>query len=54
MGDGGGCPDEEGRFNCCHCGRKLPKNAPSALCERCRRRASARGWDDECFNDYDR
>ena len=31
-GDGGGCPDEQGRFNCVLCGRKLPKNHPSAIC----------------------
>ncbi len=32
MGDGGGCPDEEGRFNCVLCGRKLPRGASSAIC----------------------
>lgn len=31
-GDGGGCPDEEGRFNCVACGAKLAKGATSALC----------------------
>jgi hypothetical protein len=35
-GDGGGCPDSEGRFNCVLCGRKLPKRATSAICARCR------------------
>lgn len=32
LGDGGGCPDEEGRFNCVLCGNKLPKGATSAIC----------------------
>ncbi len=35
-GDGGGCPDEEGRFNCVWCSNKLPVNAPSAICNSCR------------------
>ena len=39
-GDGGGCPDSEGRFNCVLCGRKLPKRATSAICTRCRERES--------------
>lgn len=48
-GDGGGCPDAEGRFNCVECGRKLPKNARSSICTRCiasmdRRREQ--GWED--------
>ena len=35
-GDGGGCPDAQGRFNCVGCGQKLVKGAPSALCISCR------------------
>ena len=36
-GDGGGCPDRQGRFNCVSCGKKLPKGASSAICATCRR-----------------
>ncbi len=36
-GDGGGCPDAEGRFNCAGCGRKLAKNSRSSLCSPCLR-----------------
>ena len=35
-GDDGGCPDEDGRFDCVLCGTKLPKGAPSAICTGCR------------------
>jgi hypothetical protein len=35
MGDGGGCPDASGRFRCVECGRKLPKNAASSICQKC-------------------
>jgi len=35
-GDGGGCPDEEGRFACVLCGAKMPARATSAICEGCR------------------
>lgn len=34
-GDSGGCPDEDGRFDCVTCGRKLSKNATSSICSRC-------------------
>lgn len=47
-GDGGGCPDSEGRFNCCGCGVKLPRGARSALCEGCR--SNPRCF--ECGYDY--
>lgn len=40
LGDGGGCPDAQGRFNCVGCGRKLRKGATSALCQTCVTRAS--------------
>ena len=36
LGDGGGCPDASGRYNCVECGRKLAKGARSALCTGCR------------------
>ena len=32
LGDDGGCPDAEGRFNCVLCGVKLPKGARSSIC----------------------
>ena len=32
QGDGGVCPDEEGRFNCVLCGVKLPRGATSSIC----------------------
>lgn len=35
FGDGGGCPDEQGRFNCVLCGKKLPKGNHSSICNRC-------------------
>jgi len=38
LGDGGGCPDAEGRFDCCGCGAKLPAGSRSALCDGCHRR----------------
>ena len=34
LGDGGGCPDEKGRFDCVLCGRKLPRGATSSICDR--------------------
>lgn len=39
-GDGGGCPDSSGRFACCECGGRLPRNSSSAMCSRCRHRRS--------------
>ncbi len=36
LGDSGGCPDEDGRFDCVTCGAKLPKGASSAICDSCR------------------
>jgi hypothetical protein len=35
-GDDGGCPDEDGCFDCVLCYQKLPKNAPSSICTNCR------------------
>lgn len=37
LGDGGGCPDAQGRFNCVLCGRKLPRGATSSICTNNRR-----------------
>lgn len=47
QGDGGGCPDEQGRFNCVTCGRKLPRGASSSICLTCRKRQSRRGYDED-------
>lgn len=52
-GDGGGCPDAEGRFDCVLCGRKLPRGATSAICTRCRFRGDADEWDDRDDRDHD-
>jgi len=51
MGDGGGCPDKQGRFNCVDCGRKLAKGASSALCHSCRGSVLERTerWDQDDF-----
>lgn len=34
----GGCPNHDGSFNCASCGRKMPKNSPSAVCAKCHKR----------------
>ncbi len=34
-GDGGGCPDEQGRFNCVLCGGLLARGASSSICLEC-------------------
>lgn len=31
-GDDGGCPDAKGSFTCLLCGKRLAKDAPSAIC----------------------
>ena len=49
LGDDGGCPDAEGRFDCVLCGRKLARRATSSICADCGRRGVYR--DEE--NDYD-
>lgn len=36
MGDGGGCPDAEGRFKCVTCGKLMANNVTSAICGVCR------------------
>ena len=40
VGDGGGCPDSQGRFNCVTCGVRMPRDAPSAICAACRSKPS--------------
>lgn len=34
----GGCPNNDGTHNCATCGKKLPPNSRSSICEKCRRR----------------
>lgn len=51
MGDGGGCPDSEGRFDCVTCGRKLPKSASSSICGRCRGEMARRDPDEQDYLD---
>ncbi len=36
LGDDGGCPDEDGRFDCVLCHTTLPKGAHSSICDGCR------------------
>jgi len=47
LGDGGGCPDSQGRFNCVDCGRKLPKGNSSSLCNNCITRMRSDDWESE-------
>lgn len=42
FGDGGGCPDKDGRFKCVTCDGRLPKGASSSICIHCQRRAERR------------
>lgn len=48
-GDGGGCPNADGTWNCAGCGVKLPKKWRSAICQDCRRRPV----DDDFFDRED-
>ncbi len=50
LGDGGGCPDEDGCFDCVLCGRKLAPRASSSICDSCRSRPSML-YDDEFYGD---
>jgi hypothetical protein len=54
LGDSGGCPDSEGRFNCVLCGVKLPRGNRSAICNGCRfaprPTVDLTGQDEEVFN----
>lgn len=47
----GGCPDNDGRFNCMQCGRKLPKKSPSSICLKCEKRMMKQ-WEDGGDFDY--
>jgi len=52
------CPDDDGRFACVNCGRKLEKNATSSICVRCRRRSASmdpeeREYRDQMQEQYD-
>lgn len=52
-GDGGGCPNADGSFNCATCGGKLPKKSRSAICQDCHRRSREHelaGFDDDPFD----
>ncbi len=46
QGDGGGCPDSIGRFNCTECGRLLPRKATSSICKKCQK-SMRDAWLDE-------
>ena len=37
LGDSGGCPDEEGRFDCVLCSKKMERNVSSSICYDCQR-----------------
>lgn len=50
LGDGGGCPDEEGRYPCVFCGARLPKGHPRASCDGC---ASRQAWRQSEQNDQE-
>ncbi|MDP3911990.1 MAG: hypothetical protein Q8Q14_16525 [Gemmatimonadales bacterium] len=52
-GDGGGCPDEEGRFKCVLCGKKMPENATSAICEDCKTSPRGRELAEDALNNPD-
>jgi len=48
-GDGGGCPDKQGRFDCVICGKKLRKGNRSSICNAClnsRKKMVTDGLDD--------
>ena len=47
LGDDGGCPDAEGRFDCVLCGAKLARGASSSICGSCRSRPSGGFYGEE-------
>lgn len=53
-GDGGGCPDEDGCFDCVECGGKLPKHSPSSICTRCRNAYADMDQEDREYHDMER
>ena len=52
MGDGGGCPDEDGCFDCVTCGSKLPRGASSAICNDCRTSRRYLDPDERDYQDF--
>ena len=44
-GDDGGCPDAKGSFTCLLCGKRLAKDAPSAIRGGCVRRRQQRMYE---------
>lgn len=50
----GGCPNEDGTFNCARCGRRLPKHNRSAVCDRCHQDWARMDYDDPTGQDLDR
>jgi hypothetical protein len=46
-GDGGGCPDSEGRFQCVLCGSLMDSGARSAICGSCQSDPVKMGYADE-------
>ena len=34
----GDCPDSNGSYKCVQCGKRLPKNSPSSICDKCIKR----------------
>jgi len=53
-GDGGGCPDEDGCFDCVECGGKLPNNSPSSICRSCRDDMARRDPEEQEWHDLQR
>ncbi|KKL54031.1 hypothetical protein LCGC14_2269500 [marine sediment metagenome] len=51
IGDGGGCPDERGRFRCVECGQRMPSGASSAICQRCREERACMDEDEREYLD---
>jgi predicted amidophosphoribosyltransferase len=50
--ENGGCPNSDGTFNCASCGKKLPKNSRSSLCNKCLRRLEKRIYNDDIDHDH--
>ena len=48
-GDDGGCPDENGCFDCVLCGSTLPRGNHSSICDECIRGEKFRDPDDRDF-----
>ena len=50
-GDGGGCPDERGRFRCVECGDTLSSSASSSICQPCRKDLAFMSDDDREYRE---